>query len=612
MTFHLPLILLMLIPLAAAIIFLYLLKMKRKEKLVSSIMLWQDAAADIEANAPFQKLKKNLLLFLQLLALLMLALSLAQPYVKAKKVSNSKTIVIIDSSASMKSTDIQPSRFEYAKSQAIKIANGITHGNTMLVITAGDKARVEAAFTSDRKKLAEIISSLKATDTRCDMRQAIALALSLVSGKSAAPPNIIVMSDGGFDSLTDLQVSQAKLDFVCIGKSSNNAAITGMAARKAFSGKQQVYIGIKNYSDAKQSFNLELYINDKLYDIREISLQAGSSCQEMINDVGGVSGRVTAKIDAKDDLISDNSAYVYMTGKRELSALLISPGNVFLQNALNMDTGINLARTTSIPPDLQKLDYDLVVFDRVSPPEKLPVGGYLLIDSYLKDGPASIDKAVANPQIIDVSKNHPVNVYVQYSGIKIAKANTLKMNEWGVPIIESNQGVIGAAGIKDGRRIVQLSWNLLESDFPLRTGFPIFIANCIDWVIPVRNILGESIKTGSAIYINVPSDTSSLTITDPSGNKQDFAVNQNPAVFDGTNQAGIYKISGNAGIKEFACNILSSQESNTKPNKSIAIGTANIKSGGKQAYANHEFYGLLIAAALLILSIEWYVYHRRI
>ena len=56
-----------LLGLVPVIVLLYLLKLKRKPRVVSSTLLWFRAVQDLEANAPFQRLRKNLLLFLQLL-----------------------------------------------------------------------------------------------------------------------------------------------------------------------------------------------------------------------------------------------------------------------------------------------------------------------------------------------------------------------------------------------------------------------------------------------------------------------------------------------------------------------------------------------------------------
>ena len=55
--------------LAVPIILLYMLKLRRKQTQVSSTMLWEKLLREKQANAPWQKLKRNLLLFLQLLIL---------------------------------------------------------------------------------------------------------------------------------------------------------------------------------------------------------------------------------------------------------------------------------------------------------------------------------------------------------------------------------------------------------------------------------------------------------------------------------------------------------------------------------------------------------------
>lgn len=608
-----PWSLLLILPLGGIIVLLYLLKLKRKEQVVSSVMLWQDAVADIQANAPFQKLKKSLLLLLQLLALLAVVGAIARPYIRTQGGQGSRIVVILDSSASMQATDVKPSRFDDVKSKAIGIVGRMGGGDTMLVMTAGSKARVVASFTSDKKSLTEAINRLKPVDTPCNMRQALVLALSLVAGKTRTAPRIVVLSDGGFEALADLSAGNAKLDFMRVGKECGNVAITGLSSRKTLSGEQQVFIGFRNYSKQPKAFNLEIYLNDELVDIREQSLKPGQVRQELLRDVGGLNGRVTAKLDVKDDLAVDNAGSVYLTKPRKISVLMVSTGNIFLQNALNLDPRTSVTKAESLPATFKDSKYDLVVFDGVAPPANLPQGGYLLINTACSQGPAQVGEALSRPSIVDYARNHPVSRYVDFANVQVAEAKRLSPANWATPLVESAGGVLAAAGSRGGRNFVQLSFSLLDSDFPLRVGFPIFVTNCLDWLVPAQTAgAGESIRTGQAMHIDVPANVSQIEVTDPRGNKQAIKVTQTPVIYDNTETTGVYRVTGKGIRKEFACNLTSVQESSTMPKEAFSVGGKKFASTGKPVQTNREFYWPLVLLALGVLAFEWYAYHRRI
>ena len=86
------------------ILLFYLLKQKYKEQQVSSLFLWKKAQAQTLAQEPWQKLKKNILLFLQLLAAVLLAISLSNPYVMGG-MQSSHMVFGIDCSLSMQAKD---------------------------------------------------------------------------------------------------------------------------------------------------------------------------------------------------------------------------------------------------------------------------------------------------------------------------------------------------------------------------------------------------------------------------------------------------------------------------------------------------------------------------
>src|SRR5918993_5474669 len=111
LTSPLALLGLLFVPLVIA---MYLLKLRRNEAVVPSTLLWHKLVADVEANAPWQRLRRSLLLLLQLLLVIALALLAARPFLERPAGLARDLVLIVDTSASMGATDIVPDRLSAA------------------------------------------------------------------------------------------------------------------------------------------------------------------------------------------------------------------------------------------------------------------------------------------------------------------------------------------------------------------------------------------------------------------------------------------------------------------------------------------------------------------
>ena len=101
----------------AAILALYFLKLKRQPLEVPSTYLWSRTIEDLHVNSIWQRLRQSLLLFLQLLLIALLMLACLRPGWRGAQLVGNRFIFLVDTSASMSATDIEPTRLEAAKQQ---------------------------------------------------------------------------------------------------------------------------------------------------------------------------------------------------------------------------------------------------------------------------------------------------------------------------------------------------------------------------------------------------------------------------------------------------------------------------------------------------------------
>src|SRR5438874_2197081 len=142
------------LPLLAVILALYLLKLRRPMAPVASLHLWESLTRDREANSLWQRLRVSVLLVLQLLALLILILALARPWVPSTERIGQNVIIVVDVSASMSAPAGSElggqTRLDAAKSKAQTIVDNLPQDGTATLIASGNHATVVVPSTGDR------------------------------------------------------------------------------------------------------------------------------------------------------------------------------------------------------------------------------------------------------------------------------------------------------------------------------------------------------------------------------------------------------------------------------------------------------------------------------
>ena len=603
--------LLFLIPL---LLLLYILRLKRKVQVVPSNLLWEQDIEDVKANTLFQKLRRNLLLPLQVLVLTLIIFAIARPFVTGAVSTAQDVILLIDASASMKATDIRESRFESAKSSAMRIVENLGRGARMTIIRSGSSPAIISGPTSDKSVLKETISKLKPSDTSTDLFVALQVAASLA--KNMRRSEIIILSDGSGGPLKNSVNVNVPVRFVKFGRDeANNVGITDFQVSNEASG-QQAFLSIHNFSLKKQSFTIELYHDNDLIDVQRLNLSPQERRSVIFNDINYIDGSLTASIDVKDDFLIDNKAYYVLHESNKPRILIVGEGNVFLEKAIETGSGrISKEKPESYSSVTRRNEkgYDAIIFDGFLP-KILPDSNIMFVNP---DGDLPYAKLLSRknkPTIIGWDKSHQLMRFVDLSELKLDFVNDYEMPLWMKPLVESDMSPIVWYGENNGQRDIVLPFTIQPEtgNFPLIPAFPIFMSNAINWLAG-RNFYGMGGKTGEPIQLFIPEATGvQINVKKPDGSEVKAQLDKGKIVFNNTDEAGIYQVSGKGIFDEFAVNLLDESESNIKPSDKIKVSGQEIRSSGLSVISNRELWTTLIFIALMLLAIEWWVYHRRV
>src|ERR1051326_1642193 len=193
---------------------MYILKLKRRDVVVSSPFLGRQVIRDVQANAPFQKLRKNLLLLLQLIIATLVIFALARPFFQRMAYGGRNVVIIVDTSASMGATDVAPSRLEAARRKARDLVRQKKPGDLTMILSASSRPQAMTGFTGSATELDRAIDNLKTHDTPTNMRDALKLAADLVASRNNSESGVIeLISDGGFESQAGAAVPDGTVQY---------------------------------------------------------------------------------------------------------------------------------------------------------------------------------------------------------------------------------------------------------------------------------------------------------------------------------------------------------------------------------------------------------------
>lgn len=651
--------------LAAAVIppliLLYFLKLRRRAQPIACTLLWKRSIEDLRANAPFQRLRRSLLLLLQLIALLLLIASVMQPQIQAGQRKGGRTVILIDNSASMTATDGSGggTRLDDAKQGARALVErlyagslfGSSSGETMVVAFSG-RPEVMSRFSASKAELLAAIENVRPTHGTTSLGEALKLARAYTTNVDpdsdrpmGDPATLEVFTDGRIQDLPEQVLRGETMHYHRVGTAdADNVAIGAISVERPFDRPTavEVFAAMLNFSTRSVTCDVQLSVNESARALEEITLPAA----ELDEGTGvlrpGRNNVVFTPFDQPrgaiievanlrpDDLAADDVAQSVVPPPKQLRVAVVAPKSFLIRSVLE---GMALERL-EILSEQQYLrlaanaagaeggigGYDVIVFDNFAPP-----AGMMPPARYLTFGPTPPiegfnDFGEAGTQIVlNERDEHPALRFVQLDDVHIVKGRLVQPDGAVAVLAEGSRGPVILAVSRGSMQVLHVTFDPVASNWPLLRSWVTFLFNAVDYLGHIgEGITTEGVAVGDAITARIPAGATSITLHTPDTPPLPLTLSDPTRVSWGpVRLAGLYLLTyAVPGADEperrpIAVNMDAETEGRIDVVENIEVGQ-QIVSGTPGAGGSYlPLWPYAIGLCLAVLMLEWWVYHRR-
>ncbi|HJP70352.1 MAG TPA: BatA and WFA domain-containing protein [Candidatus Limnocylindria bacterium] len=624
-----PLALIGLISLPIIVAF-YMLRLRRRDYPIGSTFLWQQLVRDVEANAPWQRLRFSWLLLVQLLIAAIVVLAAARPFTAAESDLAANVVLIVDTSASMSTRTDDEDRLELARARAREVVGRLPEGGRITVVNAADSATVMVSETDDADAALEAIGRIGSTQLEGDLTDAFALSSALAARDSDS--TIVVVTDAAAGELPQTGVGAPVL-VERVGATDANQAISALSALRRAGGAQlDLFVAVTNPSSADATRRLEIYADGALVDARELDIPAGQRSEALIGSVPAAARTVEARLAGTDALAADDRAFAVVPAEQTTRALLVGDGSAYLENALALLPRLELYAVGEdgyadalADAEAAGTPYGLVIFDGVVPDEapRLPA---LYVDPGGAGAFGTVGARIEGPVIDRADPDEPLLRFVDLSSVHIGRARDIDVAEGVRPVVASTGGApLVAAGEVDGTRLAVIGFDLGESDLPLQVAFPLLTSNLVDFLLPASDgVLPSSMPLGATLAVSVDPSIERVTLSTTSDDRTtttELPVIGGRVTLPGAESIGLreLRVAGQDGeadgtlLGATAINLFSGDESDVAPGDPQRLVEMGRVAAGDERPAQPtraEWWWPLALAALALLAVEWILFHR--
>ena len=571
------------------LIILYLIRPKPKVIEIPSLMFFLKSTGRTKLTSFLKQITRDWLFLIQLLIILLLALSVAKPFTEyLHDITAANTVIVMDVSASMQAKEGARTRFAKAVTRAKTLL-----GSKNTVILAKNVPSIGLKDASSNDAI-EYLNSLRAKETNTRLGDAIILAGELITGEG----RVIVLSDfvntAGQDPNTAKSVLQSKeivVDFVNVAdNTAQNVGIVGLDP-----GEDSTTVYVRNFDQQQRTVQLKIGGT-----VKEMKLAAGSAETFTFVTPPGIT---KMQLSPQDDFPVDNVAYLSAPGKGITKALLITNNaSIFLTNGLKASGDVQL--DIAQPPVVPTSGYQVYILHKINPAEILP-GTFRDLANAVKKGASLVVHMQEGSEAINYESLLPFKVIgITEGGVfpQVLQLNRFTKNiEFGKiafyymveerdnmvdVVVADSQPLVSIGKLGDGRLAY---YGILEraSDFPFSPGYPIFWTEMLRYLTGIKDIKTLNYRTRDIVILDEVQ-----TIKGP-----ERTVKQATLILE---DAGLYE----ASDRTIAANLIDEAESNLNSEVEIGAKSTEFELKPVKEPRKYEFELPFVIFALVVIVLE--------
>jgi hypothetical protein len=342
------------------------------------------------------------------------------------------------------------------------------------LIRADASPSVVVGFSDDRVRLRQAIQNFDAGWTALRLDAALELArtsLFLAIGAPTDGPTPETLGEtayigaGRIEPGSEPAVQPPFLRFIPVAEPGDDVGIVRFAATRTPDqpGLWQVSLEILNDSDAARAATATVDFAGRRLGERTVQLAARDSSivDFRIRTTG--SGTLAAALESDDALPDNNGVTLDLPAAARLGTAFVTSRPAAWQALIGANPAIEVTESSAA----------LTIADRSSGAADAQVW----IDPSPTDSPVEIVQRLSRPRIIAWAAGHPVTQGLRETDVRLSAASVLAPEPNDVVLVESSEGPIAVARIRDNRRQVILGFDLLDPAAAGRLTGPLLFAN---------------------------------------------------------------------------------------------------------------------------------------